>query len=80
MKRKQKRRLLDGPIHGRIEELRKRRGLTQEQLADSVGVDKTAVSHWENRFSRPDIKHLSAVADALGVTVAELIRGEEKAA
>jgi len=74
------RRLLTGPIHDRIEALRKTKGLSQQELADLAGVDKTAVSAWERRLSRPDIRHLPAVAKALGVTVDELIRGEEKAA
>jgi transcriptional regulator with XRE-family HTH domain len=50
--------------------------MSQEQLASAVGVDKTAVSHWENGISRPDISRLSAVALALGVSVDELINGE----
>jgi transcriptional regulator with XRE-family HTH domain len=72
--------LLRGPIHARIAELREECDLTQEQLAAVVGVDKTAVSAWERRLSRPDISHLPAVAEALGVSVDELIDGEEKAA
>jgi transcriptional regulator with XRE-family HTH domain len=74
------RRLLTGPIHGRIEALRDKAGLTQQQLADLVGVDKTAVSAWERKLARPDIRHLAAVAKALKVTLDDLIRGEEQAA
>jgi transcriptional regulator with XRE-family HTH domain len=73
------RRRFDGPIHNRIEELRKKLGLSQEALADVVGVDKTAVSHWENGIARPDMSRLPAVAAALGVSVDALIRGEEAA-
>lgn len=75
-----KRRKLKGPIHGRIAKLREQKGWSQEQLADAVGVDKTSVSHWENKIARPDIRNLAAVADALGVTIEKLIDGEEKAA
>jgi transcriptional regulator with XRE-family HTH domain len=71
---------LDGPIHDRIASLRDKAGLSQLELAELVGVDKSAVSHWENKFSRPDLSRLSLVARALGVTVAELIRGEGKVA
>lgn len=53
--------------------------MSQEDLAREVGVDKTAVSHWENGIARPDLSHISAVATALGVSVAELISGEEAA-
>jgi transcriptional regulator with XRE-family HTH domain len=71
-----KRRRLNGPIHGRIAELRESLGMTQVELAERVGVDKSAVWHWENGHARPDISRLSTVADALGVTVEELIDGE----
>lgn len=73
------RRRLEGPIHDRIIKLRKKLGLTQEQLAQKIGVHTTAVSHWEKRFARPDQGRLAAVAAALGVTVDVLIRGEEAA-
>jgi len=80
-KRKQeKRRRLDGPIHGRIAELRIAKKMSQEDLASAVGVGVTSVSHWENRIARPDISRLAAVADALGVSVEDLIEGEEVAA
>lgn len=78
MKRK-KRRRLDGPIHGRIAELRERKGLSQEALAKILDVHETAVSHWENGFARPDMGRLPAIALALGVSVDALIRGEEAA-
>jgi transcriptional regulator with XRE-family HTH domain len=77
--KRKKRRRLKGPIHGRIAELRGRMEMSQEELADACGVDKTAVSHWENGVARPDLSRLLAVADALGVSVGELIDGEEAA-
>lgn len=77
MKRRIRRKRLRGPIHARIENLRERAGLTQLDLADATGVHATAVSHWENGFSRPDISRLPAVALALGVSVSELIAGEK---
>ncbi len=51
--------------------LRKQKGLTQEQLADAVGVSAQAVSKWE-LSSFPDAQLLPAVADCLGVTIDEL--------
>lgn len=53
--------------------------MSQESLADAVGVDKTAVSHWENGVARPDLSRLPAVAKALGVSVDVLITGEKAA-
>jgi len=73
------RRQFDGPIHGRIAELREKKKLTQEQLAKEIGVHVTAVSHWETGFARPDMGRLPVLAKALGVSVDQLIRGEEAA-
>jgi transcriptional regulator with XRE-family HTH domain len=79
VKRKPARRRLDGPIHARIAKLREQRELTQGQLAEAVGVDKTAVSHWENGVSRPDITRLAKLASVLDVSVDDLIAGEKAA-
>lgn len=57
----------------RIAQLRKEKGLTQEQLAEKVGVSAQAVSKWENDLSCPDITILPLLADILGVTVDELL-------
>ncbi len=57
----------------RIAMLRKEKGLTQEQLAEKVGVSAQAVSKWENDASCPDITLLPLLADILGVTVDELL-------
>ena len=57
----------------RIAALRKEKGLTQEQLAEKVGVSAQAVSKWENDVSCPDITLLPLLADLLGVTVDELL-------
>jgi len=79
-KKSKPRRRLTGPIHARIAELRKEKGLTQEALASQLGIDSTAVSHWEKGFSRPDQGRLIDVATALGISVEDLIEGEEVAA
>jgi transcriptional regulator with XRE-family HTH domain len=57
----------------RIMFLRKDKGLTQEQLAERVGVSPQAVSKWENDASCPDITILPMLADVLGVTTDELL-------
>lgn len=51
--------------------------MTQEEVADEVGVDKTAVSHWENAVARPDVMHLSKLASIFETTIAELVAGED---
>lgn len=55
---------------------RRGKGLTQRQLAVELHVSDKAVSKWERGLSMPDIGLLEPLADALGVTVTELLRGE----
>ena len=55
---------------------RKRKGLTQAELAQILGVTDKAVSKWERGVSCPDITLLPAVAAALGVTADALLSGE----
>lgn len=57
----------------RIARLRKEKGLTQEQLAEKVGVSAQAVSKWENDVSCPDITLLPLLADLFDVSVDELL-------
>lgn len=57
----------------RLARLRKFKGLTQEELADKVGVSYQAVSKWENNISLPDISLLSTLADIFNVSVDELL-------
>lgn len=60
----------------RIAELRKARGMTQDELAERMGVSAQAVSKWENDISCPDIMVLPQLADFFGVSVDELLRGD----
>lgn len=57
---------------GRLKEYRKRKGLTQTQVADALGVHLQTVSKWERGVSEPDISLLGEIAATLGVTVEEL--------
>lgn len=56
-----------------IARLRRRRQITQEELADYLGVTKAAVSKWENRQTTPDILLLPQLAGFFGVTLDELM-------
>lgn len=56
-----------------IEEARKAKGMTQEQLAKLLGITQGAVAQWENGLTHPSFQMLPKVASALGVTVDELI-------
>lgn len=57
--------------------MRKRNGLTQAELAEKFNITKNAVSKWERGICMPDVDKLDIVADTLGVSVIELINGEE---
>lgn len=61
-----------------IAERRKTIGLTQQALADRLGLTNKAVSKWETGDGLPDITILPALAENLGVTVDELLAGERK--
>ena len=62
-----------------IEERRKARGMTQEELAARLSISRQAVSKWETGESLPDLYKLAALADELGVSTDELC-GREPAA
>ena len=61
-----------------IAKLRKEKKLTQEQLAERLGVHNRSVSRWENGNSMPDYAVLPMLANELGVSVAELVEGKKK--
>ena len=63
-------------LAGRIAQGRKGAGLTQEQLADRLGVTYQAVSKWENDQCCPDILLLPGLAAEFGMTVDELLTGK----
>lgn len=63
----------------RIAALRKRKGITQEDLAQIMGVSSQAVSKWENDISCPDIQLLPQLAATLHTTVDHLLSGKEDA-
>lgn len=62
-------------IGSRISRLRKGQGMSQEALAEKIGVSSQAVSKWENDQSCPDISLLPQLAKLLDVTVDELLTG-----
>lgn len=64
-------------IGNRIVRFRKARGLTQEALAEALGVTSQAVSKWENDLSCPDISLLPRLCRALGVTCDTLLTGSD---
>lgn len=63
-------------IGSRIAKFRKAKGMTQEELANHLGVSSQAVSKWENDASCPDISLLAQLSKVLGVTTDELLTGK----
>ncbi len=61
----------------KLQELRKQTGITQEELAQSLYVSRTAISKWESGRGYPSIDSLKTIARFFGVTVDELLSGDE---
>ena len=61
----------------KLQELRKRKGLTQEELAEALFVSRTAVSKWESGRGYPSIDSLKMIASFFSVSIDELLSGEE---
>ena len=59
-----------------IKELRERQKLTQADLAEKIGVSSKTISKWETAKGLPDISLLQPLAQALGISVIELMNGE----
>ncbi len=59
-----------------IKRLREGKGITQQQLAEKIGVSGKAVSKWETSKGLPDISLVEPLSQALGVSVMELMSGE----
>lgn len=61
----------------KLQELRNKKGLTQEELASALFVSRTAVSKWESGRGYPGIESLKAIANFFGITVDDLLKSEE---
>ncbi|MBP3348169.1 MAG: helix-turn-helix transcriptional regulator [Clostridia bacterium] len=65
-------------ISDNIKKLRKKNHVTQEHLANVLGVSSQAVSRWECGLACPDIEKLPEIADFFNVTIDELFRSDKK--
>ncbi len=63
----------------RIQQLRRQKGISQEELADRVGVSRQAVSKWESEQSTPDMDKVILLSDYFEVTTDYLLKGIEPA-
>ena len=64
-------------FHEKLQELRKKKGITQEELAQALYVSRAAVSKWESGRGYPNIDSLKAIAGYFSVTVDELLSGDQ---
>ncbi|MBQ2880320.1 MAG: helix-turn-helix transcriptional regulator [Anaerotignum sp.] len=64
-------------FHEKLQELRKSRGLTQEELAEMLYVSRTAVSKWESGRGYPSIDSLKEISKFFSVTIDDLLSGEK---
>lgn len=59
-----------------IATLRKEKGLTQQELAEKLGITKNAVSKWERGLGLMDMSLLKPLSEILDVSVTEILNGE----
>ena len=64
-------------FHERLQELRKSRGLTQEELAGALFVSRTAISKWESGRGYPSIDSLKEISRYFSVSIDDLLSGEQ---
>ena len=64
-------------FHEKLQQLRRQKGLTQEELAEQLFVSRTAVSKWESGRGYPNIDSLKAISKFFSVTIDELLSGGE---
>ena len=64
-------------IANRLVELRKKNGLSQEQLAEQLGLSRQAVSKWERAEASPDTDNLICLAKIYGISLDELLADDE---
>lgn len=64
-------------FHEKLKELRKNRGLTQEELAEALYVSRTAISKWESGRGYPSIDSLKEISNYFSVSIDDLLSGEK---
>ena len=64
-------------LEEQIKHYRKQAGLSQEKMAEKIGVSRQAITKWENGTGTPDIANLIAIADLFQISVDELLSNEK---
>lgn len=64
-------------FYEKLQELRKSRGLTQEELAEALYVSRTAISKWESGRGYPSIDSLKVISNYFSVSIDDLLSGDK---
>lgn len=64
-------------FHEKLQELRKNKGLTQEELAEALFVSRTAISKWESGKGYPSIDSLKSISNYFSVSIDDLLSGDK---
>ena len=64
-------------LNEKLQQLRKQKGFTQEELAEKLYVSRTAISKWESGRGYPSIDSLKAISKLFGISIDELLSSEE---
>ena len=64
-------------LSGKLKELRTGAGLTQEQVAEKLGVTRSAIARWESGKGIPDISNLILISDYFNISLDEMIKGDD---
>lgn len=64
-------------LEEQIKHYRKQAGLSQEKMAEKIGVSRQAITKWENGTGTPDISNLMAIADLFQISIDELLSNEK---
>lgn len=63
-------------LNEKIQIIRKNKGLSQEKLAEKLGISRQAVAKWENRESVPDISNLIQISDFFNISIDRLLKDD----
>ncbi|HOO34401.1 MAG TPA: DUF5680 domain-containing protein [Thermotogota bacterium] len=64
-------------LHENLRALRRKNGISQESLAEILGVSRQAVAKWENSQSLPDIENLIAIGDYFKISIDKIVKAED---